>query len=222
MPPQPSSRPASGSPPSAHRPCPLAPVACESRCRPPTPTPTLTGFSMRCLRFLSFLGRPRRPRRSLFAHLLVESHHLLGFRLLSACIRRRSLTAVARPRRVVAVVGTGTDIGKTWVSAHLLTGLRAADLSVSARKPAQSFDPDDDPAWFRCGDPGRRHRGGTRHRVRAASLVRESLGAADGGGGSGPALVHHRQSGGRVGLAGRGHRSGGNGGRVAITAGGGR
>jgi dethiobiotin synthetase len=55
---------------------------------------------------------------------------------------------VARPRRVVAVVGTGTDIGKTWVSAHLLMGLRAADLSVSARKPAQSYDPDDDPAGF--------------------------------------------------------------------------
>jgi dethiobiotin synthetase len=55
---------------------------------------------------------------------------------------------VARPRRVVAVVGTGTGIGKTWVSAQLLTRLRAADLSVSARKPAQSFDPDDDPAGF--------------------------------------------------------------------------
>jgi dethiobiotin synthase len=48
----------------------------------------------------------------------------------------------------VAVVGTGTDIGKTWVSAHLLTRLRAAGVSVSARKPAQSFDPEDDPAGF--------------------------------------------------------------------------
>jgi dethiobiotin synthetase len=47
---------------------------------------------------------------------------------------------------VVAVVGTGTDIGKTWVAARLLTGLRAAGLGVAARKPAQSFDPDDDPA----------------------------------------------------------------------------
>ena len=51
-----------------------------------------------------------------------------------------------RPRRLVAVVGTGTDIGKTWVSARLLTGLRAAGLRVAARKPAQSFEPDDDPA----------------------------------------------------------------------------
>jgi dethiobiotin synthetase len=48
----------------------------------------------------------------------------------------------------VAVVGTGTDIGKTWVGAHLLMGLRAAGLSVSARKPAQSFDPEDDPVGF--------------------------------------------------------------------------
>jgi dethiobiotin synthetase len=47
---------------------------------------------------------------------------------------------------VVAVVGTGTDIGKTWVAARLLTQLRAAGLQVAARKPAQSFDPGDDPA----------------------------------------------------------------------------
>jgi dethiobiotin synthetase len=48
-----------------------------------------------------------------------------------------------RPRKVVAVVGTGTDIGKTWVAARLLTQLRAAGLQVAARKPAQSFDPGD-------------------------------------------------------------------------------
>lgn len=51
-----------------------------------------------------------------------------------------------RPRKVVAVVGTGTDIGKTWVAARLLTQLHAAGLQVAARKPAQSFDPDDHPA----------------------------------------------------------------------------
>jgi dethiobiotin synthetase len=50
-----------------------------------------------------------------------------------------------RPRRVVAVVGTGTDIGKTWIAARLLAQLRAAGLQVAARKPAQSFDPGDDP-----------------------------------------------------------------------------
>jgi dethiobiotin synthetase len=51
-----------------------------------------------------------------------------------------------RPRRVVAVVGTGTDVGKTWVAARLLSELRAAGWRVAARKPAQSFDPGDDPA----------------------------------------------------------------------------
>ena len=50
------------------------------------------------------------------------------------------------PRRLVAVVGTGTDVGKTWVAARLLTDLRSAGLRVAARKPAQSFEPDDDPA----------------------------------------------------------------------------
>jgi dethiobiotin synthetase len=43
-------------------------------------------------------------------------------------------------------VGTGTDVGKTWVSARLLTDLRAAGVRVAARKPAQSFAPGDDPA----------------------------------------------------------------------------
>ena len=46
---------------------------------------------------------------------------------------------------MVAIVGTGTDVGKTWVSARLLTDLRAAGLRVAARKPAQSFEPDEDP-----------------------------------------------------------------------------
>jgi dethiobiotin synthetase len=46
------------------------------------------------------------------------------------------------------VAGTGTDVGKTWVSARLLATLRAAGSTVAARKPAQSFDPTDDPAGF--------------------------------------------------------------------------
>jgi dethiobiotin synthetase len=49
-----------------------------------------------------------------------------------------------RPHRIVAVVGTGTDVGKTWVASRLLTDLRAAGLRVGARKPAQSFEPSDD------------------------------------------------------------------------------
>jgi dethiobiotin synthetase len=43
-------------------------------------------------------------------------------------------------------VGTGTEVGKTWVSARLLAALRDAGHRVSARKPAQSFDPADDPS----------------------------------------------------------------------------
>jgi dethiobiotin synthase len=50
-----------------------------------------------------------------------------------------------RPRRLVLVVGTGTDIGKTWVSARLLHALRRQGVRVAARKPAQSYDPGDDP-----------------------------------------------------------------------------
>ena len=45
-----------------------------------------------------------------------------------------------RPDRVVLVCGTGTEVGKTWVAARLLTELRGQGRSVSARKPAQSFD----------------------------------------------------------------------------------
>lgn len=43
----------------------------------------------------------------------------------------------------VVVVGTGTEIGKTWVSARVLRELRAEGHTVAARKPAQSFEPDD-------------------------------------------------------------------------------
>lgn len=48
----------------------------------------------------------------------------------------------------MAVVGTGTDVGKTWVAARLLRQLRNEGISVAARKPAQSFDPSDDPDFY--------------------------------------------------------------------------
>lgn len=51
--------------------------------------------------------------------------------------------ASARPTRVVAVVGTGTEVGKTVVAAALLGALRRHGKSVAARKPTQSFDPFD-------------------------------------------------------------------------------
>ena len=47
---------------------------------------------------------------------------------------------MSEPRRVVVVSGTGTGVGKTWMSVRLITALRARGFSVAARKPAQSFD----------------------------------------------------------------------------------
>jgi dethiobiotin synthetase len=44
-----------------------------------------------------------------------------------------------RPTHLVAVVGTGTDVGKTWVSCELLGAARARGARVQARKPVQSF-----------------------------------------------------------------------------------
>lgn len=38
------------------------------------------------------------------------------------------------------VAGTGTGVGKTWVAAHLIVGLRTSGAAVAARKPAQSFE----------------------------------------------------------------------------------
>lgn len=49
----------------------------------------------------------------------------------------------ARPGSLVVVTGTGTGVGKTWVSAAVLRDLRASGARVAARKPAQSFDPGD-------------------------------------------------------------------------------
>jgi dethiobiotin synthetase len=49
-----------------------------------------------------------------------------------------------RPERLVLVVGTGTEVGKTWVACRLARALRRRGLVVAARKPAQSYDPGDD------------------------------------------------------------------------------
>lgn len=48
-----------------------------------------------------------------------------------------------RPERLVVVAGTGTEVGKTWVTAAVLGQLRARGTSVAARKPVQSYDPGD-------------------------------------------------------------------------------
>lgn len=49
-----------------------------------------------------------------------------------------------RPDVLVVVVGTGTEVGKTWVAARLLEHWRKAGLRVAARKPAQSFEHGED------------------------------------------------------------------------------
>lgn len=49
----------------------------------------------------------------------------------------------SRPRVVVVVTGTGTEVGKTWVAAGLARDLVGRGLRVAARKPAQSFEPGD-------------------------------------------------------------------------------
>jgi dethiobiotin synthetase len=45
-----------------------------------------------------------------------------------------------RPRRLVLVCGSGTEVGKTWVSCRLLSALSGSGITVAARKPVQSFD----------------------------------------------------------------------------------
>jgi dethiobiotin synthetase len=50
-----------------------------------------------------------------------------------------------RPRRLVVVTGTGTEVGKTWWTAAVARGLRARGVAVAARKPVQSYDPADAP-----------------------------------------------------------------------------
>ncbi|CAM8649432.1 BioD Dethiobiotin synthetase [Acidimicrobiia bacterium] len=56
---------------------------------------------------------------------------------------REMETSKFRPHLLVVVVGTGTEVGKTWVAARLLRDLRAEGFDVAARKPVQSFDPGD-------------------------------------------------------------------------------
>ncbi|HXX90425.1 MAG TPA: dethiobiotin synthase [Acidimicrobiales bacterium] len=49
----------------------------------------------------------------------------------------------ARPTCLVVIVGTGTEVGKTWVSAHLVGEWRRRGATVAVRKPAQSFRSDE-------------------------------------------------------------------------------
>lgn len=49
--------------------------------------------------------------------------------------------ALTRPERLVVVLGTATEVGKTWVGCRLAEELRSVGVVVAARKPAQSWDP---------------------------------------------------------------------------------
>jgi dethiobiotin synthetase len=48
-------------------------------------------------------------------------------------------------REVFVVSGTGTEVGKTWVTSRLLEELIARGVKATARKPVQSFDPTQGP-----------------------------------------------------------------------------
>lgn len=48
---------------------------------------------------------------------------------------------VRKSRRLIGVVGTHTEVGKTWATANLLASLRSRGVRVAVRKPVQSFDP---------------------------------------------------------------------------------
>jgi dethiobiotin synthetase len=50
---------------------------------------------------------------------------------------------MTRPQRLVLVVGTATEVGKTWTGGEVLRRLRDRGVTVAARKPAQSADRDD-------------------------------------------------------------------------------
>jgi dethiobiotin synthetase len=49
------------------------------------------------------------------------------------------------PSTLIAVAGTGTEVGKTWVAAAAARALGDGGLRVAARKPAQSFATTDPP-----------------------------------------------------------------------------
>lgn len=50
-----------------------------------------------------------------------------------------------RPKCLLGVLGTHTEVGKTWVGVQLLRAARERGLRVAARKPVQSFALDGSP-----------------------------------------------------------------------------
>ncbi len=103
--------------------------------------------------------------------------------------------AVDRPERLVLVVGTGTEVGKTWVACRLRQG--AATAGPHRRRPQAGavVRRGRRPQRHRRRPAGPRHRRPPRGRVPPAPLVPGGDGAADGGRGAGPAPVHRRRPG---------------------------
>ncbi|MGH2685804.1 MAG: hypothetical protein ACRDJP_10105, partial [Actinomycetota bacterium] len=50
---------------------------------------------------------------------------------------------MTRPRFLVVVAGTGTEVGKTWAACAIAAAARMAGRRVAARKPVQSFEADE-------------------------------------------------------------------------------
>lgn len=50
---------------------------------------------------------------------------------------------VSRPSLLIGVIGTNTEVGKTWVTAQVVATLKLRGTQVAARKPVQSYAPDD-------------------------------------------------------------------------------
>ena len=49
----------------------------------------------------------------------------------------------SRPSLLIGVIGTNTEVGKTWVTSQLLATLKLRGACVAARKPVQSYGPDE-------------------------------------------------------------------------------
>ena len=81
---------------------------------------------------------------------------------------------------LIVVAGTGTEVGKTWAAARLATTLRGRAITVRARKPAQSFEPDDPPDGTDAALLGAATGEPATDRVPCAPVVPDGHGAADG------------------------------------------
>ena len=112
-----------------------------------------------------------------------------------ARLGRACLQSGVRPRRVVAVVGTGTDVGKTWVAARLLARPPGGGPQRGCPQAGAVLRRRRRPGHSRRSRARGGQRRGPRRRLPAASLVRGAHGATDGGRGAGPPALQHQRPG---------------------------